>query len=186
MIRHAFALAAVFAALASGAAAAPQAVVAPPAQSKSDVGLGNVDNTPDAGKPVSTAQATSIATKLTTPVLTTYTPTVTCGTISAPTGSGTYTSASATATYVIVSRMVTLVATLTIANAAGCSGNSWISLPTSVSIAGGGGGREFTATGVSVHAWAPAGGSAMLITNYNNGGLGSGTTSTVSASYVGP
>lgn len=35
--------------------------------SKSDVGLGNVDNTSDMGKPVSTAQATSIATKMTTP-----------------------------------------------------------------------------------------------------------------------
>jgi len=34
---------------------------------KSDVGLGNVDNTSDVNKPVSTAQAASIATKLTIP-----------------------------------------------------------------------------------------------------------------------
>lgn len=34
---------------------------------KSQIGLGNVDNTSDVNKPVSTAQATSIATKLTIP-----------------------------------------------------------------------------------------------------------------------
>lgn len=38
---------------------------------KSDVGLGNVDNTSDVNKPVSTAQATAISAKLTTPAGTT-------------------------------------------------------------------------------------------------------------------
>lgn len=36
------------------------------ALTKSDVGLGNVDNTSDTGKPVSTAQAAAIAAKLNT------------------------------------------------------------------------------------------------------------------------
>lgn len=43
---------------------------------KGDVGLGNVDNTSDANKPVSTAQATAIAAKVTQNTWTTYTPTI--------------------------------------------------------------------------------------------------------------
>ena len=57
---------------------------------KTDVGLGNVNNTADPAKPVSTATQTALDTKLTTPVWTSYTPVLSVWTLNNGSAIGRY------------------------------------------------------------------------------------------------